>query len=169
MRKKSVWVSDVSWSIYLLGIAVLFGFLQHGPLVRVAWQGELTSHLAKIRELRRQVQFQGVKTVSLAQANALWEGGQALWVDARKPEEFAELHIQGAVNLPPDSWKQVQDTPLAAIPKDRPLVVYCSQAACDDALKTAEKLQAAGFTEVMAFLGGFKAWDEAGYPVDTVR
>ncbi len=169
MRKKSVWVSDVSWSIYLLCLAVLFGFLQHGPLVREAWRGELTAHLAKAREARRRVQFQGVKTVSLAQALALQEGGQALFVDARKPEEFAELHIQGAVNLPPDSWQQVQETPLAAIPKNHPLLVYCGQTTCDDALKTAEKLQAAGFKEVMAFLGGFKAWDEAGYPVDTVQ
>jgi rhodanese-related sulfurtransferase len=169
VTRKSVWVSDVSWAFYLLFIAVLFGVVQQWPLVRVAWQGELTAHLAKVRELRRQVRFQGVRTVNLVQAHALWEGGQALWVDARKPEEYAELHIQGALNLLPGTWQQVQDTPLATTPKDRPIVVYCSQAACDDALKTAEKLQAAGFTEVMAFLGGFRAWDEAGYPVDTVQ
>jgi rhodanese-related sulfurtransferase len=33
----------------------------------------------------------------------------------------------------------------------------------------AEKLQAMGFTRVEAFLGGFRAWDEAGYPVDTSK
>jgi rhodanese-related sulfurtransferase len=166
---KSVWIRDVSWALYLLFLAALFGVVQHWPLVRIAWQGELISHLDKAREVRRQVQFQGVRTVSLVQAHDLWQGGQSLFVDARKPEEFAELHIQGAVNLPPGSWTQVQDTPLATIPQDRPIVVYCGQVACDDALKTAEKLQAAGFSQVMAFLGGFKVWDDAGYPVDTVQ
>jgi rhodanese-related sulfurtransferase len=167
LRHRSAWVSDVSWAFYLLFIAALFGVVHHWPLVRVAWQGELPGYLAKAREARRQVQFQGVKTIGLAQAYALWEGGQALFVDARKPEDFAELHIQGAVNLPPGSWEQVQGAPLANTPKDRAIVVYCGQLACDDALKAAEKLQALGFTRVMAFLGGFRAWDEAGYPVDT--
>jgi rhodanese-related sulfurtransferase len=46
-------------------------------------------------------------------------------------------------------------------------VVYCGQVSCDLALKVAEKLQALGFTRVMAYVGGFRAWDEAGYPADT--
>ena len=33
--------------------------------------------------------------------------------------------------------------------------------------QVAEKLQALGFTRVMAYIGGFRAWDEAGYPADT--
>lgn len=166
--KKSVWVSDVTWAGYLLVLAVLFGLLQHWPLVRLARQGELPAHLAKLREARRQVQFQGVKTINLAQAYALHEGGQVLFLDARKPEEYAELHIQGALNLPPDNWEALQQPPWTEMPKDRHIVVYCGQEACDNALKAAEKLQALGFTQVAAFLGGFKAWDEAGYPVDTV-
>jgi rhodanese-related sulfurtransferase len=51
--------------------------------------------------------------------------------------------------------------------KDREIVVYCGQVSCDLALKVAEKLQALGFTRVTAFIGGFRAWDEAGYPADT--
>lgn len=169
MRRASVWLGDVGWAAYLLFLAALVGVVLRWPLVQLAWRGEFDAHLTKAREARRQVQFQGVRIVNLAQARALWDEGQTLFVDARPVEEFAELHVQGAVNLPPGSWRQLQETPLAEVPKDRPLVVYCSQVACDDALKAAEKLQAAGFTQVMAFLGGFKAWDDAGSPVDTVR
>jgi 3-mercaptopyruvate sulfurtransferase SseA len=58
---------------------------------------------------------------------------------------------------------------LAGIAKDREIVVYCSQASCDLALEVAEKLQALGYTQVRAFMGGFRAWDEAGYPADTSK
>jgi 3-mercaptopyruvate sulfurtransferase SseA len=53
--------------------------------------------------------------------------------------------------------------------KTRQILVYCSQESCDDALKLGKILQALGFTQVLAFAGGFRAWDEAGYPVDTSR
>ena len=48
-------------------------------------------------------------------------------------------------------------------------MVYCGQVSCDAALQVAEKLQSLGYTRVSAFLGGFRAWDEAGYPVETSK
>jgi rhodanese-related sulfurtransferase len=63
-----------------------------------------------------------------------------------------------------------KDNPAVSnIAKERRIVVYCGEVNCDLALKVAEKLQAAGFTQVTAYLGGFRAWDEAGYPVDTSK
>jgi rhodanese-related sulfurtransferase len=168
LTKKSIWLSDLSWAGFLLVLAALVGLLQNWPLVRLARQGELAAYLDQVREARRQVQFQGVKTLSLAQTRDLHAGGRALFIDARQPEEYAELHVQGAVNLPPGTWDDLKGTPLEGLAKDRQIVIYCSQVACDDALKAAEKLQAQGFTQIAAFLGGFRAWDEAGYPVDTL-
>ena len=165
---KSLWRRDVFWAGYLIFLAALFGLLQHRPMVRLGWQGELPAQIAKLREVRRDVQFQGVKTINLIQARILWERG-ALFIDARKPEEFAELHIQGAFNLPPHLFTEKDVELLVGLPKDRQIVMYCGQEACDNALKGAEKLQSQGFTQVMAFLGGFRAWDEAGYPVDTAE
>ncbi len=162
-----VFLRDLAWAAYLLAVAATFGLLQHWPLVVRAWRGELPDYLAQVRQERRQVRFQGVKTVNLTQAHALWQEGQALFVDARPAEDFAELHIEGAVNLPPERWKDVPEFALPGVPPERPLVVYCSQEACDDALKLAEKLQAGGYAQVMAYLGGFRAWDEAGLPVGT--
>jgi len=166
--RKSTWQRDAAWALYILLLAAFFGLLQHWPLVRLARQGELPAYLARMRQARRQVQFQGVKTVSLVQARALWESG-ALFIDARKPEEYAELHIQGAFNLPPALFEKENVQLLVGLPKNRPIVVYCGEEACDSALKAAEKLQAQGFTNVSAFLGGFRGWDEAGYPVDTEK
>jgi rhodanese-related sulfurtransferase len=160
---------DLLWAGYLLLLAVVFGLLQHWPLVRQAQRGELAARLEQMRQQRREVQFQGVKTVNLAQAYSLWQEGRSLFIDTRERQEYEELHIPGAVNLSPDKWEEMKSSSLAGIPKDRRLVVYCSQERCDAALKVAEKLETLGFTQVMAFLGGFRAWDEAGYPADTRR
>jgi rhodanese-related sulfurtransferase len=77
--------------------------------------------------------------------------------------------VERAINLPPDTWNELRTSRLAGLEKTRQILVYCSQESCDDALKLGKILQALGFTQVLAFAGGFRAWDEAGYPVDTSR
>lgn len=160
---------DLLWAGYLLLLAAAFGLLYHWPLVKISWQGELPAELEKRREARRAVEFKDVKTVSLKEAHDLWKEGQTLFLDARAPEEFAELHVTGARNLPPEKLSDLRDTGLLGFPRDRRMVVYCSDKQCDISLKVARHLQSLGFTRVMAFLGGFQAWDEAGYEADSSR
>ena len=143
---------DLAWAGFILGIAAFFGLLQHWDLVRTSLRGELASSLEKIRAERRQERFQGVLTVSLDQAHMLFQQGHALFIDARPGEEYTELHIPGAINLPPESLEESAPLPLAGIAKDLQIVVYCGQVNCDAALKVAEKLQSLGFTQVRAFL-----------------
>ena len=160
---------DLAWAGFILGIAVAFGLMYHWSLVQVSMRGELRAHLEKLRTERREITFQGVKTVSLAQAYALFQEGQTLFIDARVPEEYGELHIPGAINLPPEKLEEEGAQALAGIAHERLTVVYCGQVSCDAALKVAEKLQSLGYTQVTAFLGGFTAWDEAGYPAATSK
>jgi rhodanese-related sulfurtransferase len=136
-------------------------------VARHAWQGELTPLLERARQQRRATQFEGVKTVSLAQAYAMFQQGQALFLDARPPDEFNELHVPKSLNITPDMMAAGMAGKVAGLARDREIVVYCGQVSCDLALKVAEKLQSLGFTRVTAFVGGFRAWDEAGYPADT--
>ncbi len=160
---------DLAWAVFILVVATFFGVVQHWSLVRLSFKGELPRHLEQLQAQRRESQFQGVKTVSLMQAHALWQEGQTLFVDAREPQEYQELHIPGALNLTPETLENEGERAVAGIGKDRRIVVYCGQASCDAALKVAEKLQSLGYTQVLAFIGGFQAWDEATYPVDTTR
>jgi rhodanese-related sulfurtransferase len=164
---RRVFCQDLAWAGFILVIAALVGLLHHWQLVQLSWRGELRPYLEKRRTQQREVRFQGVKTVSLEQAYALYQEGQGTFIDARPADEYAELHIPGAINLPPDRLKAGGETRLAAVAKDRRIVVYCDQASCDAALKVAEKLQSLGYTQVTVFLGGFRLWDEAGYPADT--
>jgi len=165
--RRGVFRQDLAWAAFILAIAAIVGLLHHWQLVQVSWRGELRPYLEKRRAQHREVRFQGVKTVSLEQAYALYQEGQGTFIDARPADEYAELHISGAINLPPDSLQAGGEPRLAAVAKDRHLVVYCGQASCDAALKVAEKLQSLGYTQVTVFLGGFRLWDEAGYPADT--
>jgi rhodanese-related sulfurtransferase len=161
-----VWRHDLAWAGVILGAAVLLGLMQHWELVHKSWQGELAPLLAQVRDQRRAEQFQGVKTVNLAQAYALFQQG-SLFIDARPADEFNELHVPKSLNITPDMVDAGLAEKVAGLARDREIVVYCGQVSCDLALKVAEKLQALGFTRVTAFTGGFRAWDEAGYPADT--
>jgi rhodanese-related sulfurtransferase len=162
-----LWRQDLVWAGVILGAGLLLGLMQQWELVHRSWRGELAAKIEQVRDQRRREQFQGVKTVNLAQAYALFQPGQALFIDARPANEFAELHIPKALNIPPELVEAGLAGKVAGLPRDRDIVVYCGQVSCDLALKVAEKLQALGFTRVTAYVGGFRAWDEAGYPADT--
>lgn len=163
--------NDLMWAGDLLLLAILFGLAYQWPLVKVAWQGKLTSYLDNIQEHRRVTEFKGVPAVSLEEANELWKGGETLFLDAREPDEYAELHIPKAINIPLDklSVSEMKKAGIMGLPRDRRIVVYCAKKQCQSSLKEAKFLQSLGFTRVMAFLDGFQAWDEAGYDVDTSR
>lgn len=160
---------DLAWAGFLLVLALSVGLVKQWGLVSLALKGDLAAQLEKARTQRRDREFQGVKTLNLAQAYQLFQEGQTLFVDARKPEEYAELHVAGAVNLPLEKLQTWSKQSLANFAKDRQMVVYCGEVRCDLALKVAEKLQDEGFTQVAVFLGGFRAWDEAGYPAETSK
>ena len=163
------WRRELALAASLLGLAVVLGLWFHWSLVQASFRGNLTAFLDQKRQERRQAQFQGVRTLDLGQAYQTWQEKRALFVDARKAEEYQELHVMGAVNVSPETWAELSSSELMKMDRTRELVVYCSQESCDDALKLAKKLREAGFTRVMAFTGGFRAWDEAGYPADTSR
>lgn len=166
--RRGLWWRDLTWAGFILTLAAAFGLLIHWELVRISLKGEMAAHLEKQRSQRRELKFQGVPTVSLAQAYARFQEGQSLFIDARPAGDYMELHIPGALNLPPENLGYAAQV-LAGIAKERPIVAYCGEVSCDAALQVAEKLQSLGFTQVAAFLGGFRAWDEAGYPADSSK
>lgn len=86
-------------------------------------------------------------------------GAEHLLLDVRTPEEFAEGHIAGAVNIPLDSLS----SRLSEVPTDEPVVVYCRSG--NRSAQAVEILQDAGYTQVRD-LGGLVTWQSQGYPVE---
>jgi rhodanese-related sulfurtransferase len=74
-------------------------------------------------------------------------------VDVREPELFAEGHIPGAINIP---WPGVKDTAAGQLDKSHAIVMICHGGPMGD--EVAERLVAAGFTDVRNLEGGMRAW-----------
>jgi rhodanese-related sulfurtransferase len=65
-------------------------------------------------------------------------------VDARSPEEYAESHIDGAINVPHDRLDEYDEGLPAAL--DRTVVVYCRTGKRAGRLQA--QLEARGYTDV---------------------
>lgn len=90
--------------------------------------------------------------------------GQAggLLIDVREPAEWEAGHIVGATPLPRGVLEgKIED--LASDP-DQPIVLYCASGG--RSALAADSLQRMGYRNVLSLAGGFKAWQEAGYPVE---
>lgn len=165
-NRKPKTANTIIWALIILLISAGLGLWFHWPLVHQGFKGELAGQLKQWHGEQRQLRFEGIRTVNLQQAYEWHSKGKALFIDARKPEEYKELHIAEAVNITPEmAEKQVPES-LRRTPLNQPIIVYCGHEECDLGLRVAELLQAQGFSKIMAFMGGFRVWDEAGYPVD---
>ena len=76
-----------------------------------------------------------------------------LIVDVRRPDEFAEGHIAGAVNVPNET---IEDEAPEALPdKEQTLLVYCRSG--NRSKEASQKLADMGYTNVYEF-GGINTW-----------
>ncbi|MBR6635370.1 MAG: lipoprotein [Clostridia bacterium] len=74
-------------------------------------------------------------------------------LDVRRPDEFAEKHIPGAVNIPNET---IGTAEIYALPdKDQLILVYCRSG--NRSKQASEKLVALGYTNVVEF-GGIIDW-----------
>ncbi len=84
-------------------------------------------------------------------------------IDVRGSDyDASDSKIKGAIRVPHgDMVAHLKD-----IPRDRPVVTYCSCATDGGALSTAQMLRQNGFKNVRALKGGWPAWNEAGGPIE---
>jgi rhodanese-related sulfurtransferase len=80
-------------------------------------------------------------------------------LDVRTPQEYAEGHVPGAVNVPYDQLA----SRLAEVPKDKDVVLYCKSGR--RAGIAAETLTANGYKRLSHLEGDMPAWIEKGHPV----
>lgn len=74
-------------------------------------------------------------------------------LDVRTPEEYAEAHIPGAINVPNE---EIGEDAVAQLPdKDQLILVYCRSG--NRSKQAAQKLADQGYTNVVEF-GGINDW-----------
>ena len=95
----------------------------------------------------------GAPTITGSQAKELVQKQNALLLDVRTPEEFAEGHLERAINIP----VQQLESKLTALAdkKEQQIVVYCRSGRRSANAKA--MLEKAGFTKV-ADLGAMSNW-----------
>ena len=85
----------------------------------------------------------------------------ALVLDIRKPDEFAQGHVNGAKQLPSDQILTAGDNFKRF--KEKPVVVYCDSGSL--AAAAVRQLNAQGFTKAFTLRGGFAGWRAENLPV----
>ena len=97
--------------------------------------------------------------------------GGTLFVDARDSAEFNCGTIPGSVNLPFDYLPEENlaahiDSSLGRVPKDWPMIIFCSGEECDLSLHLARNLQSLGYSRVSIFFGGAREWEKSALEVE---
>ena len=96
----------------------------------------------------------GYKQISQDEAMQIMEEESGyLIVDVRRPDEFAEGHIEGAINVPNEGI--AEEMPEELPDKDQLLLIYCRTGRRSK--EASEKLAKIGYKNVYEF-GGINTW-----------
>jgi len=116
-----------------------------------------------------------IQFIDLTRAVELYEEQQreddtAIFIDARKPERFAEGHIPGARNMrTPDVDLRYGTDP--ALERYKNLIVYGENPGTATTHAMAKRLIEAGYNgfakrRVKVYLGGWQEWEITGLPIE---
>jgi rhodanese-related sulfurtransferase len=91
--------------------------------------------------------------------------GTVTVVDALGGAYYAKAHLPGAIPL----VEADVDAQAADLLPDRgaAIVTYCSNPACPNSGRVADRLTALGYTDVRKYREGIEDWTEAGLPIES--
>ncbi|MFI6327689.1 rhodanese-like domain-containing protein [Micromonospora chersina] len=93
------------------------------------------------------------------------DAGTVTVVDALGGEYYARQHLPGAVPL---VEAEVADRVGELLPdRNAPVVTYCSNPACPNSGRVADRLTALGYTNVRKYAEGIEDWVGAGLPTES--
>jgi phage shock protein E len=141
----------LSCLVLCLGIAPLWSGT-------TCWGGEAKSKAAPEKEA-------AIKNVGIEEFERLRASNKTVTLDVRTAEEYAKGHIPGAVNVDVNSKDFVEK--VAALDKGQTYLVHC--AAGVRSAKACTRMTRLNFTNLYNLEGGFKAWEQAGNPVEKTR
>jgi rhodanese-related sulfurtransferase len=105
--------------------------------------------------------------VAMSQAIASHQTGEAIFVDARPTDQFADGHISGAINVP---WEEVYDhieRIFMAVPGyDALVIAYCDGEACALSEELVLLLRDLGYSNAKVLINGWTLWRSHGYPIE---
>ena len=109
------------------------------------------------------VAFAEIKNEGAAKVDELIKSGKYVVIDVRTPEEYAERHINGAVNYDYYSDDFEDNLEENLTDKSKSYIVYCRSG--KRSLYSAQIMEELGYKDIINLEGGFLAWENAGKPV----
>lgn len=108
------------------------------------------------------VEKDSINVITIAEFEKMAAKKKNTVVDVRTPEEVAEGHLAGALNINflGENFSQKIET----LNKNKPYLLYCRSGS--RTRRAADQMQKAGFKKVYMLEGGITAWNEAGKPVE---
>lgn len=84
-------------------------------------------------------------------------------VDARSKEEYQEVHIKGAINIPEKQFSEQSHQ----LPEDKSAIIifYCNGVKCGKSKKAAQKAVGIGYKNIFVYAEGMPVWEEKGMPI----
>jgi len=99
----------------------------------------------------------------------LQQSGKALILDVRPGFYYGLGHVPGAINWPKGRFQeqliQREAQISTAVAANKPVLIYCTDLACPDALSVATRLAARGHSTAI-LQGGFEAWKAGELPIE---
>ncbi len=94
-------------------------------------------------------------------------GEEIVFLDSRTPDAWdsAARQIPGSIRLRPSEV----ENHLRLVPQGHPIVTYCSCPNEKSSARAAWALIENGWKDVHPLQGGFREWEQAGYPVEPRR
>ncbi|MEJ5242047.1 MAG: rhodanese-like domain-containing protein [Desulfomicrobiaceae bacterium] len=104
--------------------------------------------------------------LSVADALQLHLSGQAVFLDARDPDTYAQGHIPGALCVPPTELDRLWPH-IAPHIEGKTVVTYCDGERCPLSEELAAALRARGVSTVLVFVNGWSLWQGEHLPTTT--
>lgn len=151
--------------LFLMVLSILSGAIANAlrPDGGIPWVEDWAHHVES-RALR-----EGIELVNAEQTRRILEAGTHVIFDARPTTEYLAKALPGAISVP---YHEIEYAFLDArifLTPQQPVLTYCSDPTCDDALLLTFFLRDHGYTNVVLFPGGMSEWLAAGYPVEGVK
>jgi rhodanese-related sulfurtransferase len=109
-----------------------------------------------------QRRLSGVVDITVNQLTRMLNDEKAVVIDVREAKEFVDGKVFGAIHVPLSQLRSRLNE-LDRF-KERPIVIYDARG--QRAQSAASTLARGGFKNLHALHGGFKAWRDAGMPLD---
>jgi rhodanese-related sulfurtransferase len=147
---------DLCGLVGVLCVSVAIALIWHG----VSPEGFLLNRSA-VASVVANFHSAAVPHLTIDELEALRRNGDAVLIDARRPQAYRRGHIDGAINVPVTSSLSSRDRALGHLPKTSRIVLYCQSERCPWASELANLLTANGYSDLSLFPGGWQEWSKA--------